>query len=278
MSRDLEVREWGAARGLRFPDLIDFDLQHGWAVLEDFGIDDAERALEGLPIGTRLDHWVHLVDPLARLAAIDPSDLPNWNPPLDMQRIRWELAGFELWCLRHHLGGTPSPSIGRWLDELAAAIAEHPRRVCHRDYHLNNLFLLPDSEVGLIDYQDILIGPDTYDGASLLGERAVLQLLSEDERCRLREVWADATSAAPGWADRWRLVSLQRGLKVLGTFTRLTTAGALVYGQWIGPLVREQASQAAAANAPSELVDLLLDWSRRCHSAAERGGPEATAD
>jgi hypothetical protein len=267
MRRDLQVREWAAARGLRVPALIDSDLQHGWAVLEDFGIDDAERALEDLSSGERLDRGVAFLDPLITLAAMNPSDLPKWNPPLDMQRMRWELAGFELWCLRHHLGRAPSPAIG-----------EHPRRVCHRDFHLNNLFLLADGEVGLIDYQDVLVGPDTYDGVSLLGERGVLQLLNEADRCRLREAWADATSAAPGWMDRWRLVSLQRGLKVLGTFTRLTVGGAPVYDQWIGPLVQEQATQAAAANAPSELVDLLLDWSRRRHPTVEIMERGATAD
>jgi aminoglycoside/choline kinase family phosphotransferase len=205
-------------------------------------------------------------------------DLPAWNPPLDMQRLRWELAGFELWCLRHHLGCAPSSSIGRWLDALAASIAKHPRRVCHRDFHLNNLFFLPNGEVGLIDYQDILIGPDTYDGVSLLGERGVLRLFSEDQRHGIREAWADATGAASGWNERWRLVSLQRGLKVLGTFTRLATAGAPVYEQWVGPLAEEQAAQAAAANAPSELVDLLLDWSRRRHRADGRGDHGAAAD
>jgi aminoglycoside/choline kinase family phosphotransferase len=278
MERDLEVRAWSAARGLRVPALIDHDLNQGWAVLEDFGTDDAERILERIPKGDRLKRGADLFGPLTTLAAAELSDLPQWNPSLDLRRMRWELAGFELWCLRHHLECAPSPPIGRWLDDLTAAIAEHPRRVCHRDYHLNNLFLLPGDEVGLIDYQDMLIGPDTYDGVSLVGERAMLRLLAEEERRQLREAWAAATGAAPGWTNRWRLVSLQRGLKVLGTFSRLTLAGASVYQQWVGPLVCEVAAQAAVADAPSELVDLLLDWSRRRHPATKRTDHEAAAD
>jgi aminoglycoside/choline kinase family phosphotransferase len=278
MERDLEVRAWSAARGLRVPALIDHDLDQGWAILEDFGADDAESALKSMPRSDRLTRGVGLFTPLATLAAAELSDLPKWNSSLDLRRMRWELAGFELWCLRHHLEHAPSPSVGRWLDDLAAAIADHPRRVCHRDYHLNNLFLLPGDEVGLIDYQDMLIGPDTYDGVSLLGERAILKLLSEEERRRLREAWAAATTAAPDWMDRWLLVSLQRGLKVLGTFTRLTLAGATLYEQWIRPLVCEVAAQAAVADAPSELVDLLLDWSRRRHPATGRRDHEAAAD
>jgi aminoglycoside/choline kinase family phosphotransferase len=278
MERDLEVRAWSAARGLRVPALIDHDLNQGWAVLEDFGSDDAESALERMPKGDRLKRSIDFFDPLTTLAASELTDLPKWNPPLDLRRMRWELAGFELWCLRHHLECAPSPPVGRWLDDLAATIAEHPRRICHRDYHLNNLFLLPGGEVGLIDYQDMLIGPDTYDGVSLLGERAILRLLSQEERRQLFEVWAVATAAAPGWSDRWRLVSLQRGLKVLGTFTRLTLAGATVYERWVGPLVCEVAAQLASADAPSELVDLLLDWSRRRHPATGIRDHGAAAD
>jgi aminoglycoside/choline kinase family phosphotransferase len=278
MGRDLEVRAWAAAHGLRVPALIGYDLSDGWAVLEDFGADDAEHALERMPHSERLERGTFLFHPLIALATVDLSELPAWNPPLDMQRMRWELAGFELWYLRHHLKFAPTPPVGRWLDDLAAAIAEHPRRVCHRDYHLNNLFLLANGEIGLIDYQDMLIGPDTYDGVSLLSERGALSLFSEDEGRRLREAWAVATGAASGWRDRWRQVSLQRGLKVLGTFTRLTAAGATVYEQWIGPLANRLAAQAGAVSAPSELVDLLLDWSRRRHPAARRRDQEAAAD
>ena len=67
-------------------------------------------------------------------------------------------------------------------DELAAAVAAHPRRVCHRDFHLNNLYLLDGPRVGLIDIQDILVGPDTYDVVSLTCERAARRLLSRRQR------------------------------------------------------------------------------------------------
>lgn len=259
MARDLEVRAWCAAHGLRVPVLLDHDLDEGWAVLEDFGPDDAEHFLENEPTDERKGHGLRFIDPLNSLAKLRPSDLPEWNPPLDGTRMRWELAGFELWFLRHRLDVMPSPAVGQWLDDLVAVIDEHPRRVCHRDYHLNNLFLLPDGEVGLIDYQDILVGPDTYDAVSLLGERGVPRLLSNPERGQVQDAWATATGAPRGWRERWRWVRMQRGLKILGTFARLTATGAGGYERWIGPQVHELRSQLAAADAPSELVDLLLD-------------------
>jgi len=270
MSRDLEVRAWCAENGLRVPALLDHDLGEGWAVLEDFGPDDAESALEDAPPGDREELGLQFITPLVTLVGLQPTNLPAWNPPLGRARLRWELAGFELWFLRHHVEMGPSPSVGRWLDELAAAIGEHPQRVCHRDYHLNNLFLLADGSVGLIDYQDILVGPDTYDAVSLLGERGMPRVLAETERIQIQESWAADTDAQPGWLDRWRLVSAQRGLKVLGTFARLAEGGAEAYGNWAEDLVRQLAPELAALEAPSELVDLLLDLSRRRHPASER--------
>jgi aminoglycoside/choline kinase family phosphotransferase len=268
MKRDLDVRTWCAAKGLRVPALLEHDPGEGWAVLEDFGPDDAESVLDDAPRGVRGELGLQFIAPLIRLAEFEPANLPSWNPPLDRARLRWELAGFELWFLRHHLETVPSPSVGRWLDELAVAIDQHPHRVCHRDYHLNNLFLLADGSVGLIDYQDILVGPDTYDAVSLLGERGMPRVLAQNDRNLVQESWARETQAQPGWLERWQLVSAQRGLKVLGTFARLAAAGAEAYGHWTANLICQIAPELAALGAPSELVDLLLDLSRRQHPAS----------
>jgi aminoglycoside/choline kinase family phosphotransferase len=263
MVRDLEVRAWCAANGLRVPALLDHDLDRGWVVLEDFGPDDAEISLQKTPVERRQALTRQFLRPLARLAEFVPTDLPTWNQPLDRKRLRWELAGFELWFVRHYLELAPSPDVGRWLDDLAAAIDEHPRRVCHRDYHLNNLFLLADGTVGMIDYQDILVGPDTYDAVSLLGERGLPRLLEEPEKIRVQESWAIDTNAQSGWRERWLLARVQRALKVLGTFSRLVASGSEPYSSWLDNLALETGPELATLEAPSELVDLLLDLSRR---------------
>jgi aminoglycoside/choline kinase family phosphotransferase len=222
VSRDLEVRAWCAENGLRVPALLDHDLGEGWAVLEDFGTDDGESALEDAPPGDREELGLQFIAPLVTLAGLQATNLPAWNPPLDRARLRWELAGFELWFLRHHLEMAPSPSVGCWLDELAAAIGGHPHRVCHRDYHLNNLFLLSDGSVGLIDYQDILVGPDTYDAVSLLGERGMPRVLAETKRIQIRESWAADTDAQPG--DRAGASRIGSSFRVGGPSARLVPA------------------------------------------------------
>lgn len=276
MRRDLEVRTWCDANGLRVPSLLDHNLGEGWAVFEDFGPDDAESSLEEAPPGVREELGLRFIVPLATLAKFQPGDLPTWNPPLGRTRLRWELAGFELWFLRHHLELAPTHAIGCWLDDLAAAIGRHPQRVCHRDFHLNNLFLLTDGSVGLIDYQDILIGPDSYDAVSLLGERGMPRVLTKTERIRIREMWAADTGAEPGWLDRWQMVSVQRGLKVLGTFARLVAAGGgNTYGIWAEEMVCNIAPELTSLDAPSELVDRLLDLSRRRKTVRNEGESKA---
>jgi aminoglycoside/choline kinase family phosphotransferase len=237
------------------PAVIDHDLVGGWAILEDLGETDAEQDMTAVESGKRLALGMRTITPLATLAMLVPEDLPRWNPPLDFRRLRWELAGLELWYLRHRCGVEPSPEIGGWLDQLARAVAEHPKRVCHRDYHLNNLFFVGTEEVGLIDYQDILVGPDTYDAVSLLGERAMPLVLGDENRDRIRQTWAEITSAAAGWKERWRLVAIQRGLKVLGTFARLAASGVSGYDGWMVEQARNLTHQLEAVEAPSRLVE-----------------------
>jgi len=259
LARDLEVRSWCDARGLRIPRLIDRDLERGWAILEDFGEKDADRTLTTAPADQRTGVALRAIEPLVVLATVRPTDLPRWNSPLDAARLRWELSGFELWYLRHRLGVAPSPEIGSWLDMIATTIDSHPKRVCHRDYHLNNMFILDTGEVGIIDFQDILIGPDTYDAVSLMCERGMPDMIGPLDRVQIQEAWAHATSTRPGWRERWRLVRIQRGLKVLGTFARLSASEISTYDRWMHHLAHTMAPELESSDAPSQLVDLLLD-------------------
>jgi aminoglycoside/choline kinase family phosphotransferase len=241
-------------------------------VVEDFGPDDAAAQLAECAPDERLALTLRCLRPLARLAELQSDRLPEWNPPLGGARLRWELAGFELWFLRHRLETAPSPRVGRWLDELAGAIDQHPKRVCHRDYHLNNLFFLDDKIVGVIDYQDILIGPDTYDAVSLLGERSLPRLLKDPDKTLVQQAWARETGALAGWRQRWPLVRMQRALKVLGTFARFDAEGIRGYRRWMKALAGDIGPELESLNAPSDLVDLLLDLSRRHDLGQEETG------
>jgi aminoglycoside/choline kinase family phosphotransferase len=272
LSRDLEIRAWCAKQGLRVPDLYDHRVDQGWVIVEDFGPDDAAARLAECAPDERRALTLRCLRPLVRFAEMQSEHLPEWNPPLDGARLRWELAGFELWFLRHRLETVPSPRVGRWLDELVGAIDHHPKRVCHRDYHLNNLFFLDDKVVGVIDYQDILIGPDTYDAVSLLGERSLPRLLGDPDKTLVQQAWARETGALAGWRERWPLVRMQRALKVLGSFARFGAEGVPGYRRWMEALASDIGPELESLNAPSDLVDLLLDLSRRHDLGQEETG------
>jgi aminoglycoside/choline kinase family phosphotransferase len=257
--RDLEVLAWCREHGLRVPVELARDPSAGRAVLEDLGPGDAEQALRSARADRRRDLIDRLLDPLAALARCDPAALPPWNPPLDRERLRWELAGFELWFVRHHRSCSPTRRLGAWLDDLAGAVGAHPGRVCHRDYHLNNLLVGADGRIGVIDCQDILVGPDTYDIASLVGERAATRLLSATERLEALDRWARLTGAEPGWRCRAEEAGTQRALKVLGTFARFTVSGRPGYRGWLDELAAELTPRLAAVGAPGDLTALLLD-------------------
>lgn len=259
IERDLDIRSWCELNGVRVPALVAHPSGSAWAVLEDLGLVDADGTLRSAAPDERLGIALRLVEPIAALAHIAPAALPPWNQPLAGTRLRWELAGFELWFVRHHNRTSPSKRVSTWLDGLAGDIDRHPTRVCHRDFHLNNLFMLQDGGVGVIDYQDILVGPDTYDIVSLLYERSMPAFLDEDGPTILMEHWARITKAASGWMERARQVRLQRALKVLGSFARFEAAGSTTYAPWMRALSKEVAPLLDAAGAPPALTDLLLD-------------------
>ena len=272
LGRDLEVRAWLEAHGVRVPALLAADVGTGRALLEDLGRTPLSALLARASGGRRLEIAEATLAPLETLARLDPAALPPWNEPLGERRLRWELTGFELWFLRYGHGIEPSPAVRDWLDRLASRLGRHPRRVCHRDYHPDNLFLLPDGTTAVIDFQDLLVGPDTYDVASFLGDRDTPELFSPEDRERLARRWAERTGAGPGWEERLAETSVQRGLKVLGTFARLTACGRPAYGRWIGPLQRRMAEAAVELGAP----EALTAWLRRplppgWYNAGERG-------
>jgi aminoglycoside/choline kinase family phosphotransferase len=251
------------------PKVLASDLRTGRALLEDLGADDAETSLETTPIDRRQTLVEEMLQPLEVLAGCELDELPPWNPPLDRARLRWELAGFELWFVRHDRSHSPSPVLARWLDELAEEIGGHPRRVCHRDYHLNNLLIQNDGTIGVIDIQDILVGPDTYDVVSLVAERAATRLLSMTQRRNILANWAHRTRAEAGWEERATAVRIQRGLKVLGSFARFTAAGRSEYRPWLIDLAGALVEPLERRGFPPRTLALLEDLGPSSSHAAE---------
>ncbi len=259
VKRDLEVLQWLGERNLPVPQVLVGDPRALWILLEDLGPVDGEQALMETPSAARTERALALVDPLIRLSALPVQHLPGWNPSLDQAFLRWELAGFEMWSLSATARQRAGRSLQSWLDRLAALVAGHPQAICFRDFHLNNILLNADGRVGVIDVQDLRRGPDTYDLASLLGDRAMPGLLNTDQRQVIAERWAEGVGAAPGWQHRLEATTLQRALKVLGTFAFLSAKGLHRYQRWIPKTASAAAGLARNFDAPAEAMTFLLE-------------------
>lgn len=97
-------------------------------------------------------------------------------------------------------------------------VAHHPYVLCHRDFHGQNLHVYDDM-IYLIDYQDLRMGPDTYDLASLLRDRGVARIIGDETELELLGHYAALTSAAGDVRRRYFETLLQRSIKILGTFS-----------------------------------------------------------
>jgi aminoglycoside/choline kinase family phosphotransferase len=222
-------RRWVAAHAvlrerLRVPLLVADD-QAGNHIVEDLGRTDLAALLLERPPERPL--WLSR----AAAAAATLADLPDpaINPPFDAAFFRRELdlareAVFDLY-LKSPLSRQDRAAHDAWADALCREIASHPRALCHRDYHGNNLFPLEDS-VGWIDFQDLRAGPDSYDLASFLWERTTLDWMTEDLAAPVLEDFARSRGLdAAEFRSRLDRVLLQRAWKVCGTFARAVAQG-----------------------------------------------------
>src|SRR4051812_37090318 len=133
------------------------------------------------------------------------------------------------------------------LRRLADNISRHPYVLCHRDYHGQNIHILSD-KLYLIDYQDLRMGPDSYDVASLLRDRGVARILGDETELELVDYYADwRTHGLPARTElpqgerrsmrrRYFETLLQRSLKILGTFSKQPIVrGRMWYLDFIPP-------------------------------------------
>ena len=214
--------------GVNAPALHAADVERGFLLLDDLGtrryldvIDEANA--EALYAGA----FEALLDMQCRIGS-------GRVPPYDEGRLRGELELFRVWFLAHHLGieldGALSLALDDAFEALVGACVEQPRVFVHRDYHSRNLMYLGDGEPGrnpgVIDFQDAVDGPVTYDLVSLL--RDVYVRWPENRVAG----WVDAyheRAVARGLVDpggrrfrRWfDLTGVQRHLKIAGIFARL---------------------------------------------------------
>ena len=208
-------------RGFSPPRPLAIDREKGLLLLEDFGDDRVGPLLQRDP-GREREIYEVAVDILARIAAQPaPPDLM----PYDDEAMRREVALLTDWYV---------PAVGLRVDEegyfrawsdvwgdILRIVESNPVLVL-RDYHADNLMVLPDREkLGLLDFQDALAGHPAYDLVSLLQDarRDVPPPLEEAMLARYVEA---ANVATPDlFRAHYEILGAQRNSKILGIFTRL---------------------------------------------------------
>jgi aminoglycoside/choline kinase family phosphotransferase len=222
--------------GFSAPAVIAADRAAGLLVIEDLGNETVVAGDPPAPIEARYEIAVDVLAALHRQRT--PDVLPVETgvdyelPPYDMEALMIEVELLPDWYLPK-LNAKISDAkrdvyLSLWRDALTPVMAGQPTWVL-RDYHSPNLLWLPQRDglarVGILDFQDAVMGSPAYDLASLLQDARVdvpelmeIALLSRYSRARLQ---ADPNFDAPAFVRAYATFAAQRASKILGIFARL---------------------------------------------------------
>ena len=239
----VQVAQLMAQAGLRVPEVLAWDRAQGFMLLTDLGSHTLLQAMD-LQAPPPLAHYLDAVE---ALVAWQKASQPGQLPPYDTALLMRELELFPQWYVGTYRGITLSEAQRKVMDQAFARIVAHnlswPSVYVHRDFMPRNLMIAgvgaptfataPNSapsatRLGVLDFQDAVYGPITYDIASLLRDA----FLSWDEEFCLDvtiRYWERARKAGLPVGDDFgefykgvEWMGLQRHLKVAGIFARLT--------------------------------------------------------
>jgi tRNA threonylcarbamoyl adenosine modification protein YjeE len=222
--------------GLSAPHVYAANLADGLLLLEDLGV---EAVVAGDPPAPIEERYAVAVDVLAALHAQKLPDTLSIAPGLDYRLPLYDIDAFLIeaellldWYIPHR-GGTltdaaRSQFTALWREVLKFAY-DRPATWVLRDYHSPNLLWLPDREgiarVGVLDFQDAMLGPAPYDLVSLLQDARVdvpdqmeITLLGRYAKARLA---ADQDFQTNPFVQLYVTLGAQRATKILGIFARL---------------------------------------------------------
>ncbi|MES2536481.1 MAG: phosphotransferase [Pseudomonadota bacterium] len=221
----IHVAEVFAHTGVSVPAIVAQNAEEGFLLLSDLG---STTYLHQLNADSAHKLYMDAID---ALVLIQVQSQPGVLPEYDRALLHRELMLFPEWYVGKHLGVTMTPAqtaeLDKIFDILLANNLAQPQVYVHRDYHSRNLMVLESGNPGILDFQDAVYGPITYDLASLLRD-AYVQWDEEMVLDWAIRYWESAKRAGlPVNPDidvfyrDFEFMGLQRHLKVLGIFARL---------------------------------------------------------
>ncbi|MDO9213413.1 MAG: phosphotransferase [Methylococcales bacterium] len=208
---------------LHVPAIFQHNLTDGFLLLEDLG---SRCVLD--EINSQNAHALYQTTCASLLNLQTNTDLASSQlPAYDEALLERELGIFEEWFLGQYLDiEIPAALWQNVRDILINSALEQPVTCVHRDYHSRNLMVLEDNSIGVIDFQDAVLGPITYDVVSLLRDCYVAWDAEQVESWmttyyqQLHD--AQLINCELAQFKRWfDLMGMQRHLKAIGIFSRL---------------------------------------------------------
>lgn len=220
----IKVARLFADAGVHVPRVLAQDLQQGFLLLSDLG---DTTYLSALNPATARNLYLDANDALIR---IQQASRPGVLPEYDRTLLLRELMLFPEWYVARHLGASMTPQQAEILDTVFGRILANnlaqPQVYVHRDWHSRNL-MVSDPNPGILDFQDAVYGPITYDLASIYRD-AYIQWDEEMQLDWVIRYWEKARAArlpvSEDFGGFWRdfeWMGAQRHIKVLGIFARL---------------------------------------------------------
>ena len=231
----VRIAESWFKQGIRVPEIIALNLEDGFMLLSDFGDKLLLSALnpQQVDIQQGKRYYTKAMQALLNIQALDTSSvsLPAYVSTLLMQ----EMSLFKDWLIDAKLGLSLSDEESQGLSACLSlleerALAQHQVTV-HRDFHARNLMICDDDELGIIDFQDAVVGPATYDLVSLLRDCYIVwpsELVHDwcrefyDLALKKQVSTANLLGSFANFKEDFDLMGLQRHIKVAGIFARLS--------------------------------------------------------
>ena len=213
--------------GLNVPQIREYDEQLGFAIITDFGNSTYFDVLTENNSNQLYDCALNSLILLQRAS----DDEPDFLPPYDATLLRSEMELFRQWYLPHKVGIDTESEVSEILDStfdlLISKALEQPKVWVHLDYHSRNLMFIDNQDPGIIDFQDAVLGPFTYDLVSLLRDcyivwpREKVEFWITEYLRKARNASIHREVDAQQFIHWFDWMGLQRHIKVVGVFTRL---------------------------------------------------------
>lgn len=249
--------------GVHVPQILAQDLERGFLLLTDFG---CTTYLDALAAGEDVEALYR--DALAALVRLQCASRPEALAPYDETLLERELALFPDWYVARHLAVTLTAQRAAQLQAVFDKVLERnlrePRVYVHRDFHSRNL-MRTEPNPGILDFQDAVYGPLSYDLVSLLKD-AYVEWPEERVLDWAVRYWESARAAGlpvePDFGEFYHdfeWMGVQRHLKVLGIFARLWHRDGKARYLDDMPLVLRYLERTAARYRELEPLARLLD-------------------